>query len=419
MKVFKFGGASVKDAESIKQVANIIQKYQSEKLIVVISAMGKTTNALEKIVYAMFENKNDSSKLLDLLNDVKKYHFNILNKLFNNPNELIYKRIENYFLQLFRYITKNNIADFDYEYDQIVSTGELLSTEIISYYLNILNIKNKLLDIRNYLSTDKNYRDAKINWKTTQTNFKKIVKQNLIITQGFIGGHKDTTTTLGREGSDYTAAIIAYCLDADEVIIWKDVEGLLNADPKFFKNTVKLNKITYQEAIELAYYGATIIHPKTIKPLENKNIPLRIKSFLNPENEGSLIHNFNNLEINVPCYIFKTEQILISISPRDLSFIAEHNLATIFSIFAKNKIKINLMQNSAVSFSICIDNDNEKLNKVLDSLRKENFKVKYNEHLTLITIRHYNEDIINFITQNKAKLLEQKSRSTVQLIVKE
>ncbi|MDP4266790.1 MAG: aspartate kinase [Bacteroidota bacterium] len=419
MKIFKFGGASVKDSESVKQVADIIKNYENQKLIIVVSAMGKTTNALEKVVNEIFNNTlNRSEQIIDQINKIKKYHIDILNDLFNAPNHLIYSRVDNYFRELFRISLASENEDYDYVYDSIVPFGELISTEIISHYLNFIGLKNKWVDIRNYIKTDSTYRDGKVNWRSSQSLLKKICNENLTVTQGFIAGTKDkTTTTLGREGSDYSAAIIAHCIDAEEVIIWKDVPGVLNADPKFYNNTVKLNKINYQEAIELAYYGATIIHPKTIKPLQNKKIPLRVKSFFKPDDDGTIISDFENLEFTTPCYIFKTDQVLISISPLDLSFIAEDNLSLIFDIFAKAKVKINLMQNSAVSFSVCVDNNKIKLSKVL-GLLNNNFKTKYNENLTLITIRHYDQKTIEEVTKDKSILLEQKSRSTVQLIVK-
>jgi aspartate kinase len=421
MKVYKFGGASVNSFQAVKNAAEIIKKYKDENLLVVISAMGKTTNALEKLTNSYFYRKNDT---IDILEEIRKYHFDIIYQLFENKTHNIYKIIEDVFNQIFIKIKSSPSEDFDYEYDQLVSYGEIISTLIVHNYLSLVEIDNKWIDARKIIITDKNYREANVNWEITNEKINESIieffndkKPNIIVTQGFIGGTTDgNSVTLGREGSDYSAAIFAYCLNADEMIIWKDVEGVLNADPKFFENTQKLNAISYKEAIELAYYGASVIHPKTIKPLQNKQIPLFVKSFINPENSGTIISDADKNDNLIPSYIFKQNQILISISPNDFSFINEHNLSEIFNIISNNRIKINLMQNSAISFSICIDNDERRVNKLIDSLSK-NYKVKYNKNLQLITIRHYNQKTIDFVVQNKKILLEQKSRVTAQIIV--
>ncbi len=423
MKVFKFGGASVNSADAVKNVAEILDKYSTEKILVVVSAMGKTTNALEKLTQAYFNKTNEINALLD---EIKKFHFHIIEELFSDKNHKVYADIQLIFDELMHKLVSRTSDNYDFEYDQIVSTGELISTKIISHYLKSKGIKNKWLDAREIIKTDTTYREGKVNWQETmhKTNnivipyFEdKIYSFRLIITQGFIGSSDDEhTTTLGREGSDYSAAIFAYNLDATEMVIWKDVPGLLNADPKFFEDTQKLDAISYREAIELAYYGATIIHPKTIKPLQNKNIPLYVKSFLHPENEGTIISNHENADGLIPSFIFKKDQALISISPKDFSFIAEENLSDIFGIFSDNKIKINLMQNSAISFSVCIDGNVKRFDALIKTLQ-ENYKVRYNLQLDLITIRHYNQATIDKVVNNRKILLEQRSRTTAQLVV--
>ncbi|MBC7865257.1 MAG: aspartate kinase [Bacteroidia bacterium] len=421
MKVFKFGGASVKDAGAVKNVAAILNKFPTEQLIVVISAMGKTTNALEKLTDAFFYKKGDAETILA---EIKEYHFKIMDGLFENRNHAAYTEIENAFVELHWAIEDEPAHTYNHEYDQIVSIGEIVSTKIISAYLNSAGVKNTWMDARGLIQTDNTYRDAKVDFELTENCVKnellskfKESENGIIITQGFIGGTSENfTTTLGREGSDYTAAILAYCSNAESVTIWKDVPGVLNADPKWFDNTVKLNELTYQDAIELTYYGATVIHPKTIKPLQNKNIPLFVKSFLDPKEEGTVIHE-SDQRLNVASYIFKVDQILISIQPKDFSFIAEDNLSFIFSILSKHGVKVNMMQNSAISFSICVDNDEYKITSIIDEL-KDQFKVLYNTNVELMTVRNYDADIVNKLAQNKIILMEQRSRNTHQLIIK-
>jgi len=423
MIVFKFGGASVNSYESVKNVAEIIQNYRNYNLLIVVSAMGKTTNALEKLTFSYFKQAKEEAKIV--FEEIKKFHFDIIYQLFNNKKHPIYIKISEIFQKIFEKIQSQPSNNIDYEYDQIVSFGELISTLIINNYLNFVEIENKLIDARNIISTDENYREANVNWDVTTNNIKNHIlpflndtkHPHIFVTQGFIGGtKKGYSTTLGREGSDYSAAIFAYGLNAVKMTIWKDVEGVLNADPKFFNNTRKLNSISYKEAIELSYYGATIIHPKTIKPLQNKKIPLYVKSFLNHKNEGSIISNIEDNDNLIPSFIFKQNQILISISPTDFSFITEHNLSEIFKIISFNKIKINLMQNSAISFSICIDEDERRFSKLIEQL-SNNYKVKYNKNLELITIRNYNQETIDFVVNSRKILLEQKSRITAQIIV--
>lgn len=418
MKVFKFGGASIKDAQSVQNVAKILNLYKNKPLIVVVSALGKTTNLLEKILKSYFEKSED---LLTLVEQLKKEHFSIVQEL-GDKEEQIGQKLEEILNQLLQRLQQEPSDNFDYEYDKIVSFGELLSTNLISLYLNKIGIRNRLLDARKMIKTDHNFREGKVDWeKTTATLQEKITpllkKEQVVITQGFIAGTlENIPTTLGREGSDYSAAIIAFALNAESVTIWKDVPGLLNADPKFFPEAVKLKEISYEEAIELAYYGATIIHPKTIKPLQNKNIPLFVKSFFNPTESGSKIGAVFP-KINIPSYIFKRNQILITVFPKDFSFIAVDNLKELFALFSQYKLKINLMQNSALSFSICADNIMERVSPIIEQLQ-ENYIIKYNNDVELITVRHYTEEIIEKVVKKRKIYIEQKNRTTTQLVVR-
>ena len=415
MKVFKFGGASVKDANAVKNVATILNRFPNENIIVVISAMGKITNALERLTDACFFKKGDSSSVLS---EIKKYHFDILNQLFENKNHPIFDELNNTFVELEWAIEDEPTHEYNHEYDQIVSMGEIISTKIVSAYLNEVNIKNEWLDVRGIIQTDNTYREGRVDWQLTQQLSTKLSQsKGVFITQGFIGGTSENfTTTLGREGSDYTAAILAFTCNAESVTIWKDVPGVLNADPKWFDETKKLEQISYQDAIELAYYGATVIHPKTIKPLQNKKIPLYVKSFIHPEEKGTVINELQS-PLPIPCFIFKVNQVLISISPKDFSFIIEENLSDIFNLFAEKQVKVNVMQNSAISFSISVDNDERKLPDLIQTLQKQ-YRVLYNDNLELITIRYYDQATIERVTIDKKVLLEVKSRNTVQLVVK-
>ena len=426
MKVFKFGGASVKDAEAVKNVATILKRYPNENIVVVVSAMGKVTNALERLTNAFFyseKNKTNGTENAALvLEEIKKYHFDIIGQLFPDKNHSIYNEINNVFVELDWAIEDKPSHSYDHEYDQIVSIGEIVSTKIVAAYLNQVGIKSIWRDVRDFIQTDNTYREGRVNWELTQSLIDKNLTsalskgEGVVVTQGFIGGTSENfTTTLGREGSDYSAAIIAYTTDAENVTIWKDVQGVLNADPKWFAETKKIEHLSYQDAIELAYYGATIIHPKTIKPLQNKKIPLYVKSFLNPGETGTII-NEDQSQLPVPCFLFKVDQVLLSISPKDFSFIVEENFSSIYKLFAEKQVKINMMQNSAISFSVCIDNDVHKLADLIKTLQKE-YRVLYNENLELITIRYYDQATIDRVTLDKKVLLEVKSRYTVQLVV--
>jgi aspartate kinase len=419
MQVFKFGGASVKDAEGVKNVAEVLKQFPNQKIAVVVSAMGKTTNSLERLAKAFFY-KTENAEII--LEEVKKYHLDICQHLFANSSHPIFIELENTFVELYWAIEDEPTHSFDFEYDQIVSMGEVISTKIISAYLNDVGLQNKWIDARGLIQTDNSYREGKVDFELTETLIKRDLLPvfnsfNSIVTQGFIGGTSENfTTTLGREGSDYTASILAYCLNADNVTIWKDVPGVLNADPKWFSHTKKIDQLSYHDAIELTYYGASVIHPKTIKPLQNKNIPLFVKSFLQPKDEGTVIKD-DEKRLNIPSYIFKIDQVLISIQPKDFSFIAEDNLSDIFEVFAKHGVKINLMQLSAISFSVCCDNDESKVQNLVKELQSQ-FKILYNSGLELMTVRYYTQETIDTLTSQKIILLEQRSRYTVQMVMR-
>jgi aspartate kinase len=419
MQVFKFGGASVKDADAIMNVALILKQAITEPTVVVVSAMGKTTNHLEELVKAYFYKTENAATLLQ---DIKRYHLSIADKLFTDKSHPIYNEIDNVFVELMWAIEEEPAFIFNHHYDQVVSQGEILATKIISAYLNDSGLQNKWLDARDVIQTDNAYRDGAVDYALSNTLVARILlpllKENkLVITQGFIGGTSENyTTTLGREGSDYTAALLAYFCDASQVIIWKDVPGVLNADPKYFKNTRKIDELSYHDAIELTYFGASVIHPKTIKPLQNKNIPLHVKSFIHPHDKGTVIRDAERRNA-ITSYIFKTNQILLSIQPKDFSFIAEDNLSVIFSLFSKYHVRVNMMQNSAISFSVCADNDSYRIDPLLEELHRQ-FKVLYNADVQLMTIRNYDQDTVSRLSENKVVLLEQRSRNTHQMVMK-
>jgi len=420
MQVFKFGGASVKDPDSIKNVLSIVKKFAGEPTVIVISAMGKVTNLLEKLMNAYFHKKGD---VKSLFKELKDYHLAILDQLFREKNSTIYNDLENVFVELLWAFEEEPSLSYNYHYDQIVSQGEILSTKIVSAYLNETGNSNTWVDARGLIQTDNNYRDGKVDYALSEdlvkANLIPLLKSSpLIVTQGFIGGTSENyTTTLGREGSDYTAALLAYFTNAKRVIIWKDVSGVLNADPKYFKNTKKIDELTYHDAIELTYFGASVIHPKTIKPLQNKNIPLYVKSFINPNEAGTIIKDSDKRN-NLPSYIFKANQILLSIQPKDFSFIAEDNLSAIFTLFSKNNVHVNMMQNSAISFSVCLDDDSHKIEPLLNDLQ-QHFKVLYNKNVQLMTIRNYDQETIAKLSENKIIIIEQRSRNTHQMVMKE
>jgi len=415
MKVFKFGGASVKDADSVRNLARIIESHKTEKLIVVVSAMGKMTNAFEWLIHSFCY---QSSATKESLEHIVDFHNTILWDLFPDKKEKVYVAINELFHQLQEVLEKRRYTDYDQTYDSIIGFGELLSTTIVSHFLSKESISNCWLDARSLIKTNSDFRQATVNWAETEKNIQANLNHSIIVSQGFIGSDKNgNMTSLGREGSDFTAAIFGYCAKAESVTIWKDVEGVLNADPKHFPEASKIDKMSYREAIELSYYGATVIHPKTIKPLENKLIPLHVKSFIHPEKEGTVVQKSMEFDALLPSYIFIENQILVSISPKDFSFIAEDNLSFIFAKLAEAKIKVNLIQNSALSFSVCFENSTNKVEHLF-SLLKGTFDVRYNDEATLLTIRHYNEKVLTKMTANKTILLEQKSRNSARFVLR-
>lgn len=418
MQVFKFGGASVKDAPGIINLSAIVEKNQNQQLLIVVSAMGKTTNALEKLTRTYVD---QSDQMHTIFNEIKQYHYDILHQLFE-PGDAVFDDVANTFVEIEWTLEDEPQDEFDFIYDQIVSIGEMVSTRIVNAYLNKAGIKSQWLDVRSYIHTDNTYREGKVDWpKTTQSiqqDIPALLQKGVVVTPGFLGGTSENfTTTLGREGSDYTASIFASCLAAESVTIWKDVPGVLNADPKLFNNTIKYDELSYAEAIEMTYYGASVIHPKTIKPLQNAKIPLLVKPFLHPDEPGTVIKQTEFITYNTPVIIVKQNQVLLSISTKDYSFISEDHLSNIFGLFAKTHVKVNIMQNSALSFTVCFDDDTERFEKLTAGL-KENFRIKYNNGLSLITIRHYKTELVKELTAGKTVLLEQISRNTVQMVVK-
>jgi len=413
IKVFKFGGASVKDADGVKNLIKVLTETGSDNKLIVISAMGKTTNTLEVVV----KNYLETTKIPDSLTEVKNYHRNIVNGLFSNKEAPVYFKVETLFTELENFLQHNKSNQYDFVYDQIVSFGELLSTTIVSEYLNSQHITSHWLDARNFIKTDSTYRDAQVNWSKTQERIQEnIDPEKLNIIQGFIASDPNNfTTTLGREGSDYSAAIMAYCLNAENVTIWKDVPGVLNADPRFFEKAQLLNNISYEEAIELAFYGASVIHPKTLQPLQQKEIPLFVRSFLNPSEEGTAVSKGKTIFPEIPCFIVKKDQVLISLSSLDFSFMVEENISEIFRLFHQYQMKVDLIQNSAISFRVCVDNRFNQLEKLIQHL-KARFKVNYKTGVSLYTIRHFNEEAINNLEKDKTVLLKQLTQNTVQLV---
>ena len=418
MLVFKFGGASVKNAAAVRNIAEILRKYK-ENIVVVLSAMGKTTNALEQITDNYVNGKK--TELEKNFENLRAYHYYIIKGLFEDEKHRVYDNVKEIFTIMRAKFEQPPTLDYDYDYDQIVCNGELLSTIIVSAYLNEAGIKTEWMDIRQSLKTDKRYREAEVDWELTEQLVKKNFRFNsnhLFLTQGFLGGTRNNlSTTLGREGSDYTAAILAYVLDAEKVVIWKDVSGVLNADPKWFDETVLLEHLSYHDAIELAYYGASVIHPKTIQPLKKKSIPLHVKSFVDPELNGTLV-GIEDYEKLIPSFIFKMNQVLIHISARDFSFITEDSLSVIIAAFARHGLKINLMQNTAISFQVCVNQDVNRLNRVISEL-EEMFNLDTEDGLELVTIRYYDQATIDRVTVNKEIILEQHNRKVAQMVMKD
>ncbi|QRM88947.1 aspartate kinase [Lacinutrix sp. WUR7] len=416
MRVFKFGGASIKDADGVKKLVETLQTVGYDNTLIVVSAMGKMTNALEKVIDKYY---NDKAALQSAIQEVKKFHNEILLDLFPNENHVVFTKVSSLLDALDSFFKTNKSPDYNYVYDQTICYGELVSTTIISAYFNEVGLKNIWLDVREFIKTDNYYRRANVNWEVTQEQITANFNTNTLnITQGFIGSDANNfTTTLGREGSDYTAAIFAYCLNAESVTIWKDVPGVLNADPRYFENAQLLCKISYREAIELAFYGASVIHPKTLQPLQRKEIPLYVKSFLNPEADGTKVSKGVDLDPEIPCFIVKKNQVLISLSSLDFSYIVEENISEIFSLLHLYKMKVDVIQNSAISFSVCIENNYNNLDKLLQHL-KAKFRVIYNENVSLYTIRHSNDQVVKEIEKGKTVLLKQLTQVTTQLVTK-
>lgn len=417
MLVFKFGGASVKDAAGIANLAQIVKKYAHEQMLIVVSAMGKTTNALEVLAKAYFNEADDVHALYE---DIKQYHYTILHELFDEAHP-VFDEIANTFVEIDWMLEDEPVDTYDFIYDQLVSVGELLSTRIVTAYLNHTGLTTKWLDVRGYIHTDNTYREGVVDWDKTcasiQQDVPALLTNGIIVTQGFLGGTSENfTTTLGREGSDYTASIFANCLQAESVTTWKDVPGILNADPKFFNDTVKFDELSYTEAMEMTYYGASVIHPKTIKPLQNAGIPLLVKPFNNPDATGTIIGKTENQRFEKAIIIVKQNQVLISLSAKDYSFISENHLSKVYLLFAQNQVKVNVMQTSALSLSVCFDWVEERFTQLLNQLKQE-FNVKYNNQLSLITLRHYQYDLLLELVNGKKVLLEQLSRNTAQVVV--
>ena len=416
MEVFKFGGASVKDANGVRNLVSTLQKLDKKEVLIVISAMGKMTNAFEDLANAYFL-KTD--KLQQLFKSTKNFHFEIIDQLDFKDYNVVAEQVEAIFSEILQFFDQNHETDYDYIYDQVVSKAEFLSTRICSAYLNDAGLMNTWLDVRQCIKTNSDFRRSRVDWdKTSEGILKHVDTSSITITQGFIG--KDTrgrTTTLGREGSDYTAGIFAYCLNAKEVSIFKDVQGVLNADPREFEQTTLIEEISYREAIEMAFYGASVIHPKTLQPLQRKGIPLRVRSFLAPEKKGTYVGSELDIVPEIPCFIVKKNQILISVADKEFHFVMEQDISEIFKLLHEFKVKANMIQNSAISFSLCIEDNFNNFKELMAKL-KPKYKVKYNENVSLYTIRHFNEEVVSTIEDSKEVLLKQRSRETVQLIVK-
>ena len=416
MKVFKFGGASVKDASGVKNLIRVLETTGYKDTLVVVSAMGKTTNALENIIETYFDNKQSLNQQILRL---KEFHLKIVEELFEDKAAKLIQVVHDYFDELKIFFKKNKGPNYSFVYDQVVSYGELLSTSIIYHYFELKGWKSFWLDARDCIKTDDYYRSANLNWDQTQTFIKSGVKgHQLIITQGFIGSNSNNfTTTLGREGSDYSAAIFAYALNAESVTIWKDVPGVLNGDPRVFNNVELLHQISYREAIELAFYGASVIHPKTLQPLQRKEIPLYVKSFENPKGVGTSVSKGKTLDPLIPCYIVKKGQVLLRLSSIDFSFIVEENISYIFGLLHEYQMPVELIQNSAISFSVCVNNKYMRLDELVLVLRSR-FNVEVKENVDLFTIRHFNQNALKSILNNGKKiLLEQRTEETAQFVL--
>lgn len=419
MKVFKFGGASVKNADGVKNMASIVKSH-SGKLIIVISAMGKTTNALENVVKYYFSRQHDP--LIAAIEEIKNYHHSILGELFETDQTKFVSEVDDLFSSLERKVFHTEPSlDYDFEYDQIVSYGEILSSKIVSLYLHRIGYSHKWIDIRECLRTDDTWREGNIDWELSTRLVPKVFNNfdSLVyLTQGFIAATTfNSATTLGREGSDYSAAILANIMEAESLTIWKDVPGIMTADPHKFDNTQKLDKISYREAVEMTYFGAKIIHPKTMKPLVDKNIPLYVKSFFSPGEEGSVVHNFDYIAESIPVFVVKEDQVLITVSSLDLSFIAEDHIAKVYHLLSQHRIKVNIVQQSAMSLSFAIDKPERSIDKLILALHQD-FRVRYNDGLELLTIRNYDSQTILDMVKDRIVFVEQKTRRTARFLLK-
>ena len=418
MKVFKFGGASIKDAPSIVNVGNIIGRHKDVQLVVVISALGKTTNALEEVAQAFFKQEIDNAN--EKIDALERHHIEITKSLIQDSSNQIFEDLNKLINSLRNTLEYYKPENYDFLYDQVVSTGELLSTKILAAYLQQIGLNVCWLDARTVIKTDTNYREPKINWDETRERILDTVKplllNKIVIAQGFIGSTSNNyTTTLGREGSDFTAAVFSNILDAEEQAIWKDVPGVLNANPTVFPNAVKIDRLNYEEAVEMTYYGAQVIHPKTIKPLQNKRIPLHVRSFIDSELPGTLIYNIPLPKNIPPIIVFKKNQVLLQFSTKDFSFMAEKNLGDIIDEFAKMRVKTNVMQNAAISMAVVIDYNEGKL-KELTNFLKPHFNIDISKDLSVLTIRHYNDKIVQELTEGKDVIITQKTKDTVQFV---
>jgi len=416
MNVYKFGGASVQDANGVKNLVEIIKAEEVQRLVLVVSAMGKTTRALEKVVDLYM---SESSEVYEQVHSIFDYHSTVCVELFENKSHPVFSEINILEEELITFIRMNKSPKRAFIYDQIIYFGEMLSSIIISSYMAHVGVANNWIDVRDVIKTDSNYRDANVNWSLTIVNAKEEIDTTKVnVTQGFIGSDENNfTTSLGLEGSDYSAAILAYCINAQSVTVWKDVDGVLNADPRYFNKTTLLNRISFREAIEMSFYGATVIHPKTIQPLQHKEIPLHVRNFTDVDKKGTVITKGAVMEPIIPCYIIKKNQIILSISALDFSFIVEENMSEVLALIAKYKMKVNLMQNSAISFTLLIEDKFNSLDKLLSSL-KSKYRLKYNINVDLYTIRHYNDESIKMLEEGMTVLLKQFSRETAQYIVK-
>ncbi len=416
MRIFKFGGASVKDAPSVKNVAKVLQKVGYEDVLIIVSAMGKTTNALEDVVETY---QNNPSQLKTVLQELEAFHLTIVAELMGEHQNALVAKVKSLFNELSAFFDQNKSPNYSFIYDQAVSYGELLSTTIIVDYLVSVGMPAHWLDARQCIKTDDYYRDANLDWELTQVKIKEQVNgAKLIVSQGFIGSDSNNfTTTLGREGSDYSAAIFGYALGAESVTIWKDVPGVLNGDPRYFEDTVLLNQISYREAIELAFYGASVIHPKTLQPLQRKEIPLYVRSFVAPEANGTAVSKGQTLEPHVPCFIVKQNQILLKLSSLDFSFIVEENISEIYALLSRFQMRVELIQISAISFSVVLNNKYNRLEELLNELRAK-FKVKVTENVKLFTVRHFDQVAKEQVRAYGEKiLLEQRTRKTLQVVL--